>query len=309
MDRCRKPPFPAMSGHFAHTLDDLRGNYLEIKTIEITEGEGVLSPDNLKILLASDANVIKYNNAIYQLTERYNGIRIYVSITHVEGTEDVAEERSITVNINSGEYYSLILRSKTEENIDQKIEEEISKAIEENLKSIQFVDTEDQLNELPEYDESVLYIVKENQSLYIFYKGELIKFEKLSLKMVSNLPEKGEENIIYLLMNNTSCWAQYIWYNESWKLIGTEFSEDYYTKEEINAKIEEATTRIATITKVGAIKSSEQAFDEEQNKAYIIVEEDGKAHINMKEVTIEADKIIESIEDENVIINGGDATI
>ena len=214
IDKCKKPPFPAMSGHFAYTLDDLKGNYLELKTIEIEEPKGTLSTELFNELIKSDANVIKYKNIIYKLTEVKDNSRTYIG-TIVNPETNVVEEKGILLNTDSHEYNTVPLLNRVEIEIDDKIKNEVDKHIDKLINSVKFVDSKNELDALLEYSNNTLYIVRESHELYIYSNDRLEKLAGLSLKVVSTLPETGEENIIYILSNDTNSWAQYIWVNNS----------------------------------------------------------------------------------------------
>ena len=50
---CKRPPFPAMSAHFAHTLEDMEEKYVKIQFIELENSEGYLNQESLDLLKLS----------------------------------------------------------------------------------------------------------------------------------------------------------------------------------------------------------------------------------------------------------------
>ena len=107
-----KKEFPAMSAHFAHTLDDMAEKYLKIQFIEITDLIGVLSAEDIMLLKASRANVIVYNNVTYEYSKAEGNIYYYISTTSDDGKIAMDE---IILNIDSGEYNHQKLANEIEE--------------------------------------------------------------------------------------------------------------------------------------------------------------------------------------------------
>ena len=77
----KKDPFPAMSAHFAHTLDDMREQYLQAQYIDIDGETGVLDSDSLQKLLQSRTNMLVYQNRVFRFSSQeaylYNYINVY----------------------------------------------------------------------------------------------------------------------------------------------------------------------------------------------------------------------------------------
>nr|DAG33918.1 MAG TPA: hypothetical protein [Bacteriophage sp.] len=79
------------------------------------------------------------------------------------------------------------------------------------------------------------------------------EYSRLQFKIVDELPETGEENIVYLVPSKDpsqgDLFEEYIWINGAWEKIGNIDLRDYYTKEQIDAmltdylKIDDATKR------------------------------------------------------------------
>ena len=104
--------FPAMSAHFAHTLDDMAEKYLKIQFIEITDLTGVLSAEDIMLLKASRANVIVYNNVTYEYSKAEGNIYYYISTTSDDGKIAMDE---IILNVDTGEYTHQKLANEIEE--------------------------------------------------------------------------------------------------------------------------------------------------------------------------------------------------
>lgn len=104
--------FPAMSAHFAHTLDDMAEKYLKIQFIEITDLTGVLSAEDIALLKASRANVIVYNNVTYEYSKAEGNIYHYISTTSDDGKITMDE---IILNVDTGEYKHQKLANEIEE--------------------------------------------------------------------------------------------------------------------------------------------------------------------------------------------------
>lgn len=69
------------------------------------------------------------------------------------------------------------------------------------------------------------------------------EYSKLQFKIVDELPEAGEENIVYLVPSKDpsqgDLFEEYIWINGAWEKIGSIDLRDYYTKEQIDAMLVE----------------------------------------------------------------------
>lgn len=67
------------------------------------------------------------------------------------------------------------------------------------------------------------------------------EYSKLQFKIVDELPETGEENIVYLVPSKDpsqgDLFEEYIWINGAWEKIGSIDLRDYYTKEQIDAML------------------------------------------------------------------------
>lgn len=107
-----KRKFPAMSAHFAHTLDDMAEKYLKIQFIEVADLTGVLSAEDIALLKASRANVIVYNNATYEYSKAEGNIYYYISTTSDDGK--IAMDQ-IILNVDTGEYKHQKLANEIEE--------------------------------------------------------------------------------------------------------------------------------------------------------------------------------------------------
>ena len=107
-----KKEFPAMSAHFAHTLEDMGEKFLKIQFIEIKDLIGTLSPEDLMLLKASRANVIVYNNVKYEYSKSENGLLYYISTTSDDGKIAMDE---LIINEETGEYTHQKLANEIEE--------------------------------------------------------------------------------------------------------------------------------------------------------------------------------------------------
>lgn len=75
-----------------------------------------------------------------------------------------------------------------------------------------------------------------------YVDGEIAKVHQFEVKKVDSLPGTGESNILYLVPKSGSgqdVYNEYIWDGSKFELIGNTSIDlsDYYTKEEVNAKI------------------------------------------------------------------------
>ena len=107
-----KREFPAMSAHFAHTLDDMAEKYLKIQFIEVADLTGVLSAEDIALLKASRANIIVYNNVTYEYSKAEGNIYHYISTTSDDGKIAMDE---IILNVDTGEYKHQKLANEIEE--------------------------------------------------------------------------------------------------------------------------------------------------------------------------------------------------
>lgn len=107
-----KKEFPAMSAHFAHTLEDMGEKFLKIQFIEIKDLVGTISPEDLMLLKASRANVIVYNEVKYEYSKLENGLLYYISTTSDDGKIAMDE---LIINAETGEYSYQKLANEIEE--------------------------------------------------------------------------------------------------------------------------------------------------------------------------------------------------
>ena len=107
-----KKEFPAMSAHFAHTLDDMGEKYLKIQFIDITDLTGKLSPEDIMLLKASRANVIIYNGVRYEYSKAEDNLYYYIATTSEDGKIAMDE---IILNVDTGEYTHQKLANEIEE--------------------------------------------------------------------------------------------------------------------------------------------------------------------------------------------------
>lgn len=114
---CTPPSFPAMSAHFAHTLDDMEEKYVRIQFIEIDAPSGTLDEEKLKTLTLSRENKIVYENCIYNLTLIEEDLYTYISIRVKE--ENYLEFNKLVLNKTTGEYSITVVKTKEGEKIQE----------------------------------------------------------------------------------------------------------------------------------------------------------------------------------------------
>lgn len=96
-------PFPAMSAHFAHTLDDMAEHYIQAQYIEVKEGTGVLAEKDLKTLLESRSNLLVYQGKVFRFSKAENNSHKYINVS-TDGDSDVCTYQQITVNGTDGSW-------------------------------------------------------------------------------------------------------------------------------------------------------------------------------------------------------------
>ena len=171
---------------------------------------------------------------------------------------------------------------------------------------------------LSDFVNDVGFITNTVDNLINYYTSQQID-EKLThiasqaIKIVDQLPETGEANVLYLYKENDTIYSQYIWDANAWHLIGNEHVDlnNYYTKAEIDEKLKTVSTTISNDEQLGMIKSSVNDISEDKTKLNVKV--DPKTGIaSVKMVTLEEIPNIKedlvSILDTNLeILHGGDA--
>lgn len=109
---CMRKEFPAMSAHFAHTLEDMEEKFLKVRFVEIKYLVGTLSPEDLMLLKTSKANGIIHNNVKYEYSKSENGSLYYISTTSDDGKIAMDE---LIINEETGEYTHQKLANEVEE--------------------------------------------------------------------------------------------------------------------------------------------------------------------------------------------------
>lgn len=104
--------FPAMSAHFAHTLDCMKEKYLKVNFIELDELSGKMTVEDIMTLKSSRANIIICNDVAYEYSKNEGVLYYYVSTTSDKGKIAIDE---IIVNVETGEYNHQKLESEVEE--------------------------------------------------------------------------------------------------------------------------------------------------------------------------------------------------
>lgn len=143
--------------------------------------------------------------------------------------------------------------------------------------------------------------------------AKLAEITNQAVKIVDQLPDKGEPNVLYLYKENDMIYSQYIWDVNEWHLIGNEHSDltNYYTKTEIDEKLQTLSTTVATEGQLGMIKSSVNDISEDKTKLNVKV--DPKTGIaSVKMITINDipnvnEDIVAALDTNLEIIHGGDA--
>ena len=110
----KKPPFPAISAHFAHTLDDMEEKYVKLQFIDISKATGIIEKDKLDLLLKSREKKIVFNSDIYTLTTIDGNIYTYIHSKSSEN-EDYISFNSLQLNKETGEYSIRSLKTKDDE--------------------------------------------------------------------------------------------------------------------------------------------------------------------------------------------------
>jgi len=171
---------------------------------------------------------------------------------------------------------------------------------------------------LSDFFNDVGFITNTVDNLTNYYTSKQID-EKLTniasqfIKVVDQLPENGESNVLYLYKENDTVYSQYIWDDNKWHLVGNEHLDltKYYTKTEIDEKLKTVSTTIAAEEQLGMIKSSVDDISEDKTKLNVKVDPiTGVASVKiatLEEIpNVEEDLV--SILDTNLeIIHGGDA--
>lgn len=120
-----KPPrpapghFPAMSAHFAHTLDDMSEQYLKAQYITVDESSGILNCKTLSTLLESRSNMVVYQNRIFRYSGKEDTIYNYLNLYIPEG-ETSYKGQQFRLNGSTGQYE--IIDIDTGSGSSQKIE-------------------------------------------------------------------------------------------------------------------------------------------------------------------------------------------
>lgn len=118
----KKPPFPAMSAHFAHTLDDMAEQYIQAQYIELSAATGILEPEKLKKLNESRSNLIVYEGKVFRFSRKENHFLKYVCL-FVDGMETDVKGQQAVIEDTSGEWVITDLTSEAEHDIEDLKEE------------------------------------------------------------------------------------------------------------------------------------------------------------------------------------------
>lgn len=103
MDKCNcnpkppKKPFPAMSAHFAHTLEDMNEKYLQAQYIEIDAEQGTLDSEKLKTLISSRSNMLVYQDRIFRFGSKEDDIYKYINV-YTEGDDKTYKSQEVILN-------------------------------------------------------------------------------------------------------------------------------------------------------------------------------------------------------------------
>lgn len=99
----KQPPFPAMSAHFAHTLDDMSEQYLQAQYIELADTTGTLNADDLKKLTDSRTNMLVYNERVFRFADKKDNIYTYLTFYLDEDGTTYKAQKTL-INIITGEW-------------------------------------------------------------------------------------------------------------------------------------------------------------------------------------------------------------
>ena len=99
----RRHPFPAMSAHFSHTLDDLVEHYVQAQYFEIKGETGVLAEKDLKTLLESRSNLLVYQGKVFRFSKSEGDLHKYVNASTTDDS-DLYAFQQITVNGKDGSW-------------------------------------------------------------------------------------------------------------------------------------------------------------------------------------------------------------
>lgn len=110
---CEKPPFPTMSAHFAHTLEDMEEKYVKIQFIELENPEGYLTQESLDLLKLSRENKIVFDNNIYDLTTIDGNYYYYLNTNSTkQDDENIVRFKQISLNIDNGYYITKVIKTE-----------------------------------------------------------------------------------------------------------------------------------------------------------------------------------------------------
>ena len=116
--RPKKPPFPVMSAHFAHTLNDMAEQYIQAQYIELGDITGILEPEDLKKLVESRSNLLVYQDRVFRFSRKEGQFIKYISL-YVNGLESDFHAQQALIEESSGEWVITDLVSEDKENIDE----------------------------------------------------------------------------------------------------------------------------------------------------------------------------------------------
>lgn len=109
--------FPAMSAHFAHTLDDMNEKYLQAQFINIDTRTGVFNCHALNKLLSSRSNMIVYKGRIFRFMARRDDLYKYLNF-YSKDNEKVFRGEQVTVNSSTGYWQVEPLDTSDKETIE-----------------------------------------------------------------------------------------------------------------------------------------------------------------------------------------------
>lgn len=123
---CEKPPFPTMSAHFAHTLEDMEEKYVKIQFIELENPEGYLTQESLDLLKLSRENKIVFDNNIYDLKTIDGNYYYYLNTNSTkQDDENILGFKQISLNIDNGYYITKVVKTEDGKAI-QEVKQDIS---------------------------------------------------------------------------------------------------------------------------------------------------------------------------------------
>lgn len=113
----KKKPFPVMSAHFAHTLEDMKEKYIEAEYIEIETTTGIFDTETLQKLKDSRSNLLVYQGKVFRFSKTEGTFLKYINLS-VNGFQEFFVGQQIVVDGESGQWVLTDLKSEEEQEIE-----------------------------------------------------------------------------------------------------------------------------------------------------------------------------------------------